>query len=768
MEQLKVLQKKDTQLREVLLILLRASPLHAPRSPTSTLASAAALLPAPPQRQAQAPQVQPQIPAPPTPASTPAIAPAPTATITPAPAPVPARPSSRTPARRSSTAAEIQARRDRARAAAAAAAAAPTSAPVTAPAAALPSAPPSTSTVPPPYERSTYRPPSPPPSIPPGKTLSLHEALGLVPLPKAAPAPAPAIKTSTAQPQGRPGVNRDGRGDVESQSSLPSPKSPPTYFPGRHALYRASVPSRRVGTAAAASSRGVSSTGGTRSSGKSSPQEFQRHELVNGHAERGQSPAKVVASGSSMEGSRSSGEQTSVPAGIKASVTAATVINPSGGGIAPVTEGRTGGSAPAGAGAGHGVMATPVDGAVSGSNDDQAKVRELAEVATAFDKKIGTRSSSSPVPAPASGKEVFAGSNAKGPPTSSTHLEDDSTRKEGMDTAIESKGLHAVSDGAATSPASVGAGAASNSARDSASPSGVAAGVEMRKEVVKTSKATAPIGAKPVRSARNNKRKTAPRPGLRVSTRRTRASTEAMEAAAGVVPVRSPVSPSPADAGYTGTPVEKNVVKSSAEVSGESAEPKSSSDSQDKCGSEGTPEEAGIDKSRRDNLKSNDSKTSNQGGNGFTRKRRKSAETGGWRSRYNADEFELGELNSSSVSCSSSFSGGSDMESDEGQPRETGGGKGSGGDDGEWDEILVDVGEEDGDDGDGFGDGGGVRRVKLIRKRDPPNAWKRRCADGTCLLGASFGYEGKQAVYCSAHKDAGMVNVTHRRCEEPG
>lgn len=56
----------------------------------------------------------------------------------------------------------------------------------------------------------------------------------------------------------------------------------------------------------------------------------------------------------------------------------------------------------------------------------------------------------------------------------------------------------------------------------------------------------------------------------------------------------------------------------------------------------------------------------------------------------------------------------------------------------------------------------------IPKKRDPPNAWKRRCADGDCQLAASFGRLGKQAIYCSAHKDTGMVNVTHRRCDEPG
>lgn len=64
--------------------------------------------------------------------------------------------------------------------------------------------------------------------------------------------------------------------------------------------------------------------------------------------------------------------------------------------------------------------------------------------------------------------------------------------------------------------------------------------------------------------------------------------------------------------------------------------------------------------------------------------------------------------------------------------------------------------------------GAGVKRRTPNKKRDPPNAWKKRCQDGDCQLGASFGYNGKPAIYCSAHKDAGMINVTHRRCEEPG
>ena len=153
------------------------------------------------------------------------------------------------------------------------------------------------------------------------------------------------------------------------------------------------------------------------------------------------------------------------------------------------------------------------------------------------------------------------------------------------------------------------------------------------------------------------------------------------------------------------------------------------------------------------------------------RKRRKSAEAGGWRSRYNKDEFESGDALLAS----------SDGESDEGW-RVTDGdadnrASGNGGDDEEDAESdeLVDVGVEEDDDlyVDGGGGGGWEARnrkvaAEPVKKRNPPNAWKRRCADGDCQLGASFGLPGTPAKYCSSHKDAGMVNVTHRRCEEPG
>lgn len=162
------------------------------------------------------------------------------------------------------------------------------------------------------------------------------------------------------------------------------------------------------------------------------------------------------------------------------------------------------------------------------------------------------------------------------------------------------------------------------------------------------------------------------------------------------------------------------------------------------------------------------------------RKRRKSAEAGGWRSRYNADEFELGDA------ALASNDGSEESESE----RERGGDSGET-EDAEkveaedWeedDDAVVDVGgNDDGVDIDADldvdaagavenvgGRRGGGRRPRIAKKRNPPNAWKRRCADGNCRLGASFGPEGKTAVYCSAHKDAGMVNVTHRRCEEPG
>ena len=198
------------------------------------------------------------------------------------------------------------------------------------------------------------------------------------------------------------------------------------------------------------------------------------------------------------------------------------------------------------------------------------------------------------------------------------------------------------------------------------------------------------------------------------------------------------------------------------------------------------------------------------------RKRRKSAEAGGWRSRYDKDEFESGEaLLSSSDSAEAGAEDDSEGDTDdeegfERRPRKRGsrsegegvpgaaaaaavnrgggggggGGLGGGGAEDEWSDV-VDVGvDDDGDEDEGEGEedglevsaaGGAAGRagkrkaeVAVVKKRSPPNAWKRRCADGNCQLGASFGRPGNPAKYCSAHKDAGMVNVTHRLCEEPG
>lgn len=119
-----------------------------------------------------------------------------------------------------------------------------------------------------------------------------------------------------------------------------------------------------------------------------------------------------------------------------------------------------------------------------------------------------------------------------------------------------------------------------------------------------------------------------------------------------------------------------------------------------------------------------------------------------------------------------------------GPKREGQGDEGGDEPDGEWvDNVDVGGGEDDNMDQDegpaklrrsghgGRSNGGSSAsdgKQLIPRKRDPPNAWKRRCADGECQLAASFGVLGKQAIYCSAHKDTGMVNVTHRRCDEPG
>ncbi|CAM9969403.1 unnamed protein product [Ectocarpus sp. 6 AP-2014] len=176
------------------------------------------------------------------------------------------------------------------------------------------------------------------------------------------------------------------------------------------------------------------------------------------------------------------------------------------------------------------------------------------------------------------------------------------------------------------------------------------------------------------------------------------------------------------------------------------------------------------------------------------RKRRKSAETGGW-SRYSKEDFVSGEalvLGSSSEGEEEEDEEEQEPEEEEenytfqgqrasrpeGEKRMRSANSGAGGGDGGWgedsDALLVDVGgDEPEDDEDALDDSGvGTTRkrksaVGPVKKRSPPNAWKRRCADGTCQLGASFAMRGEPAKYCSAHSDAGMVNVTHRLCMDP-
>lgn len=189
------------------------------------------------------------------------------------------------------------------------------------------------------------------------------------------------------------------------------------------------------------------------------------------------------------------------------------------------------------------------------------------------------------------------------------------------------------------------------------------------------------------------------------------------------------------------------------------------------------------------------------------RKRRKSSEAGGWRARYNADEFESGDALASGNTSDTESDTETAIKAEKGSGgRARDGGVGREEDKEEWDEDDVDVGgeeddtfneedksdgghsgsvlgigatsggnsssgaEREGGGGSSAGGGGrrGGRRVASKNKRDPPNAWKRRCAAGRCQLGASFGRDGQQAVYCSAHRDPGMINVTHRRCESIG
>ena len=615
--------------------------------------------------------------------------------------------------------------------------------------------------------------------MPPGKTLSLYEALGLTPPPKAS-APAPATGQSA-----HPEITNNGSGDTSRSST------PPVYFPGRHTLYRAIIPRGEAVGGAGGSAIGGNPPGGVRGevSSSSPAAGLPRRgygagiEDSNGHAERGRFPATTLAS--STTGGRSNDEGTRAPESESPANPPKNGDSASGGGASSTKEI---GSTLVGAGAGQGALGTATEMATVALADpaeERVTMRELADVATAFNMKSSRVSS----PAPAEGQERVAGSGARNPSMNDIHRDGDNRM------AVEGQGTTAVASPGAT--ASTGAPPSETMTQSKAVAPAV--GKMAKKELVQAdgngggevvvgNPARSGRAATSTRGTKERQRRTPTRP-LRVSPRLTRSSAAAIAKSAAPTDSTNP-SPTCSTDSKVGTLTMQQGVETAKPPARASSTPPGNASPSGKSES-AFGEDVAAKKPPVEMVPAGPDADAPRRGNGDDkyggrppRKRRKSAQTGGWRSRYNADEFELGKFSSSSRSSSSSTSD-SDTESDGDmqQPRDDGvgvvGSVGAGGNDegdAEWDETLVDVGGDEDSDEDEFGDDGGrevggdgsMKRVRLVRKLNPPNAWKRRCADGTCLVGASFGFEGKQAVYCSAHKDAGMVNVTHRRCEEPG
>ncbi|CAN0293871.1 unnamed protein product, partial [Ascophyllum nodosum] len=221
------------------------------------------------------------------------------------------------------------------------------------------------------------------PAVRPGKTLSLYEALGLTPPPKAS---APAMAPDTG-PSARRGITNNDSGRASWSSTQPA------YFPGRHALYRANIPRGGAMGGAGGSANGGNPPGGVRGEVSSSSPAAGLSRCghsagigdSNAHAERGRSPATALANRDSA----------------------------SGGGASSAGEI---GSTLAGAGAGQGALAMVTEMATAafvGPAEETATLRELADVAMAFNM----RSSKVSPPARAEAQERVARSGAKIPST---------------------------------------------------------------------------------------------------------------------------------------------------------------------------------------------------------------------------------------------------------------------------------------------------------------------------------------------------------------
>ena len=418
----------------------------------------------------------------------------------------------------------------------------------------------------------------------------------------------------------------------------------------------------------------------------------------NAHAERGRSPATALANRDSA----------------------------SGGGASSAGEI---GSTLAGAGAGQGALAMVTEMATAafvGPAEETATLRELADVAMAFNM----RSSKVSPPARAEAQERVARSGAKIPSTD--HIYRDGNKR------MADKGRGTTDVASATQSMAVATDAGNMVKKELVEADGNGGDEAVVANPARSGPATS------TRGTRERQRRTPARP-LRVSPRLIRSSVPAIVKSAAPTGSTNPSPTCSADA-QAGTPAMQQGVENAKPPTRSSAASTPSVDAPPSGKLESAfGEDVAAKKPPVARVSAEPDADAPRRGNGDDiyegkpqRKRRKSEQINRRRSRYNAEEFEPGELSSSSSSSTSD----SDTKShgDVKQPRDGGvGGVGSvgTGSNEEGDDTLVEVGgykdsDEDGslDDGDDGGKGvGGDRGMRLVRKRDSPKPWKRRCEE---------------------------------------
>ena len=380
------------------------------------------------------------------------------------------------------------------------------------------------------------------------------------------------------------------------------------------------------------------------------------------HAERGQSQATALASsttggGSSDEGPRA--PEREAPANPPKNGDSAS------GGEVSLTRGI--GSTLAGAETGQGSlgMATEVaTAALAGPAEERATVRDLADVAMAFNVRRIRMSS----PAPAEGQECAAGSSARDPSTNDIHRDGDKRM------VAEGRGITAVaSPGAA---ASTGAPPSETGAQSEAvATSAIAARKMVMKELVEVDSngGDEAVEANLVRSGRSasssrgtreRQRRTPTRP-LRIFLRLNCSSAAAIAESEAPTGSTTPSSTCSADA-QAGTPAMQQGVEAANPPARASAAMTPPGNAAPSGKSEGAFVGDGVAKKPPVGMvpagPDADAPRRGNGNDGYggrpPRKRRKSAQAGGWRSRYNADKFELGGFSASSTDDSDAESDG--------------------------------------------------------------------------------------------------------------